>query len=75
MNQPKPKNWLFQPFGLTLISLISFVVFCYGCSTHETNNWGQPQGLTTHLLATGSYLSLLSLAVFIILGIISALVE
>jgi hypothetical protein len=75
MNELKSKNWLFRPFGIAFVSFISFVVFCYGCSAYETNHWGQPQGFITQLLAVGAYLSLFSVAIFIILGIISVLVE
>lgn len=75
MNESKSENWLFKPFGLALICFVSFVVFCYGCSAYETNHWGQPQGFITQLLAIGAYLSVLFLAVFMILGIISAFFE
>jgi hypothetical protein len=75
MEEPKPRNWLFKPFGVALMRFISFIVFCFGCSAYETSHWGQPQGFITQVLAVGAYLSLLSLAIFITLGVISAVVE
>jgi hypothetical protein len=34
------------------------MAFCYGCSMHETNRWGQAQDATTFALALGTYISL-----------------
>lgn len=75
MNTQKSKNWLLKPFGIAFMSLISFAVFCYGCSAYETSHWGQSQGLITQVLAVGAYLSLFFVAIFVILGIIPVLVE
>jgi hypothetical protein len=42
-----------------LLSLVSAVGFCIGCTEHETHTWGQLQDTLTHVLALGAYLSLL----------------
>jgi hypothetical protein len=55
-------------------SLASATLFCVGCSIHETNRWGQPQDGITHLLASGTYLSLFAFA-FSIFALIAAIVS
>jgi formate hydrogenlyase subunit 3/multisubunit Na+/H+ antiporter MnhD subunit len=40
-------------------SLFSTTIFCVGCTMYETNRWGQPQDIVTHLLALGTYFSLI----------------
>jgi len=43
-----------------IASLVSAVLFCFGCSSHEYDRQGQAQDSVTHLLAGGTYISLLS---------------
>jgi len=43
-----------------LASLASAVLFCFGCSSHEYSRQGLDQDGVTHLLAGGTYLSLVS---------------
>ena len=43
-----------------LASLASAVLFCFGCSSHEYSRQGLAQDGVTHLLAGGTYVSLLS---------------
>jgi hypothetical protein len=43
-----------------LTSLVSAVLFCFGCSSHEYSRQGLAQDGVTHLLAGGTYVSLLS---------------
>jgi hypothetical protein len=40
------------------VSLASAVIFCYGCTAHEESRRG-PQDYITHLLALGTYFSLM----------------
>ena len=49
------KKWL----KVFIVALASSIVFCFGCTIHETNRWDKPQDFITHLLALGTYFSLL----------------
>lgn len=58
MNKRRKPSVGIGVFGI--VSLVSAVLFCFGCSTHEYGRQGQAQDAVTHLLAGGTYLSLLS---------------
>lgn len=60
---------------LCAASLGSSILFCLGCSIHETNRWGQSQDAVTHLLAGGTYLSLLILGLSIVSLVIFAVTK
>jgi len=49
-----------------LASLVCAMLFCFGCSSHEYNRQGLAQDGVTHILASGTYVSLLS---FVISGV------
>ena len=44
----------------SVTSLVSAILFCFGCSSHEYSRQGLAQDGITHLLAGGTYVSLLS---------------
>jgi hypothetical protein len=43
--------------SICLATLTSAILFCYGCSAHETAHWGHEEDSITHALALGTYLS------------------
>ena len=49
---------LVRTAAVCVASLVSAGLFCFGCSTHEMNRYGQPEDIITFLLAGGTYLSL-----------------
>ena len=53
--------WLHRATRVFFGSMLSAAAFCIGCSVHESNRWGQSQDGITHILAAGTYLSLLAM--------------
>jgi hypothetical protein len=62
----KPNKLSLRMGIVSIASLGSATLFCFGCSAHEYARQGQAQDAVTHLLAGGTYLSLLS---FVISGV------
>jgi formate hydrogenlyase subunit 3/multisubunit Na+/H+ antiporter MnhD subunit len=51
------KRWFKLTGSVFIVALASSVIFCFGCTMHETHRWGQSQDFVTHLLALGAYFS------------------
>jgi len=65
MRKLRPLSFRIGMFSVA--SLASAILFCFSCSAHEYNHQGQAQDAVTHLLAAGTYLSLIF---FVLLGLI-----